>query len=108
VPWYVACLVANAAIMGVEYANRTHPDGWLHALRWSWPLIIVAQWSLYTAWSSAPNWLLAWAVFAIGNSALRVVAVYFGAGDEVDSWALVLGGITLMLTGSYIVKEGLT
>ncbi len=107
-PWYVASVLANAAIMGVEYINRAMPGGWLHALPYTALLIVVAQWSLYHAWSNAPHWLMAWVVFTLGNSALRVAMVYLLAGHEVGSWGHVLAGSTAMMAGAFIIKEGLS
>ncbi len=107
-PWYVASLLANAAIMGVEYINRANPGGWLHALPQTAPLIVVAQWGLYHAWSGAPHWMLAWVVFALGNAALRVAAVYLFANGEVASWGHILAGTVAMLAGAFIIKEGLS
>lgn len=107
-PWYAASIIANAAIMGVEYINRTTPDGVLHALSRSALLIAVAQVCLYYAFNGAPHWLMAWAVFVLGNAGMRVCMVYLGAGHEVASWNFVLAGTTIMLVGTFIIKKGLT
>lgn len=108
IPWWVCSILSNVAIITVEYLNRYSGGGsWLMALRFTWPLIILAQWCLWRSWSTAPHWLSAWMVFTIGNSLVRVLAVgVFGAG-EVAAWWRVLTGITVMMAGSFLLKGGL-
>ena len=108
IPWWACSLLSNAAIIGVEYLNRYSGGGsWLAALRFTWPLIILAQWCLWRSWSAAPHWLTAWMVFTVGNSVVRVLAVgIFGAG-EVAAWHRVVLGIATMMAGSFILKGGL-
>jgi hypothetical protein len=99
--------MANCAIIGIEYVNRVSPGGWQNALPASLPLIVIAQWCLYLAYSGASHWLIAWAMFVIGSSVVRVVAVHTLAGHEVSSWPYVLLGITGMLLSALAMKEGL-
>lgn len=106
-PWYLACVAANAAIIATEYINRITPGGWQNALPKTVLLIVFAQWCLYVAWNGAPHWFSAWVVFSVGNSIMRVVAVQLGAGHEVVSWGHALAGIALMVGGALVVKMGL-
>jgi hypothetical protein len=39
---------------------------------------------------------------------MRVVLVYLVEGDSVRSWCHILAGITTMLLGSFLIKEGLS
>jgi uncharacterized membrane protein HdeD (DUF308 family) len=94
--------------MGVEFINRTTPGGWLHALPRSALLIVVAQWCLYRCWNGAPHWMIAWVLFALVNSIMRVALVYFVSGENVNNWWHVLAGVATMLLGSFLIKEGLS
>ena len=106
-PWYAAAVLASFCIMVVEYVNR-HADGtFLSMLPYTLVPIMLAQWCLFTTWNGAPHWLTAWAVFAVGSSMMRVMAVHLFAGQEVTSWPFIMAGITVMLVGSQLVKEGL-
>lgn len=106
VPWWTASLISNVAIIFTEYMNRATPGGWGAALPKTFVPIVLAQWCLYVAFNGAPHWLAAWAFFTIGNSLMRVVAVYY-FGGAVGSWAHVMLGITVMLGGAFLLKEGL-
>lgn len=108
--WIAASLLANVAIIATEYLNRGAPDGrnFLGQLLYTAPLILVAQFGLFYSWKHAPAWFVAWIVFTVGNSIMRVVAVWYTHDFEVGSWALTLGGIMCMLAGSYIVKQGVS
>lgn len=106
-PWWMASLISNAAIIVVEYLNRNTPGGWLAVLPRTAPLIVVAQWALYTAWHGAPTWMHAWVVFTLGNSCMRIAAVHAFAGHEVTSWPHAGLGILVITAGAFLVKEGL-
>lgn len=107
IPWWIASLVSNVAIIYTEYINRSTAGGWEHALPKTLGPIILAQFCLYIAFNQAPHWLAAWAFFTIGNSLMRVVAVYFFDVGRIGSWSHVLLGITVMLAGAFLLKEGL-
>ena len=105
--WWVASLVSNACIVMVEYLNRTAPPGDLvAALKNTWPLIAVAQVCLFYSFNGAPHLMIAWLVFALGNSTMRMGMVYT-TGQPIGSWPLVLAGVTGMLACSYVLKLGL-
>lgn len=105
--WIFFSLLANAAIISVEYLNRSGSGAWLSVLPRTLPLIIVAQYSLFRAWNGSPHWLQAWVVFTIGNSIVRVLAVRTFALGEVGSWPLAIGGVAVMMLGGFLVKGGL-
>ncbi len=104
-PWWIATsLLANAAIISVEYLNRQQPDLGSALMR-TWPLIILAQVCLYFSWHYAPSLMVAWATFALGNSLMRLVMVGSALGEPMKmTWTV--GGIALMMLGSYLVKVG--
>ncbi len=106
-PWYVASLLSNVCIMYVEYMNRGAAGTFWQTLPYTAVPIVLAQWCLFHTWNNAPHWMVAWVVFAIGSSIMRVGAVYLGAGDEISQWPHVLLGVTVMLAGALLVKEGL-
>lgn len=106
-PWFVASMLSNVCIILVEYINRGADGNFWQTLPYTGLPILLAQWCLFQAWNGAPHWMTAWVVFVIGNSIMRVVAVQLGAVDEIGHWPHVLLGITVMLAGSLLVKEGL-
>lgn len=106
-PWWAASLISNLAIIMTEYLNRHHVGSWMTVLPQTLPLIVVAQFCLFRAFNGAPHWMIAWAVFTIGNSAMRVSAVSFMDGHSVASWWSVIGGVAIMVGGALLMKTGL-
>ena len=107
-PWYVASLLANVAIIATEYLNRIGAGpSWIRVLPKTLPFIAAAQYGLFVAFSQAPSWLAGWAFFTVGNSIMRVAAVHAMAGHEVASWPHAALGIGVMMAGAFLVKEGL-
>ncbi len=106
IPFWVFSLVSNGAIIGTEYLNRTATGGWLSVLPQTAPLIIVAQYCLFRAFNDAPHWFMAWAVFTVGNSAMRVLGVGF-FGERVANWPLALASIVVMMGGALLLKRSL-
>ncbi len=105
--WIVAGLVANVAINFVEWANRHLGDGnLLSVLPYTIVPIAIAQVALFIGFRDAPHWLMAWVVFTLGNSAVRLIAVKL-TGQPIESWTYVLIGASVMLIGGFILKEGL-
>lgn len=108
IPWWVvASLMSNASIIVIEYLNREAQGGWATVLPQTAPLIIAAQFCLFFAFRDAPSWMLAWAVFSLGNSVMRVGAVHFLARGEIGSWNATIAGILVMTAGAFIVKTGI-
>lgn len=105
--WWVASLISNAAIIATEYLNRHHDGSWLEVLPKTLPLIILAQFCLFRAFNGAPHWMIAWAFFTVGNSFMRVGAVYLLAGQGVASWPNVGVGVSIMILGGFVIKRGL-
>ncbi len=104
--WVVASLVANVAIIVTELLNRGATGGWMSVLPKTAPLILVAQFCLFRAFNGAPHWLMAWAVFTVGNSAMRIMTVRF-FGEPVANWYYAIFGIAVMIGGAFLVKESL-
>lgn len=104
--WWVASIIANVAIIYIEYVNRATSGGWTEALPLTVGPIILAQFMLFLAFNGAPHWLAGWGFFTIGNSIMRIIAVYFFA-SAVGSWSFVSLGIATMLAGGLILKLGL-
>jgi len=101
-PWWLISLVSNVAIIATEYVNRTSPTQ-LHALRYTWILIVIAQTCLYYSYRGAPSLLIAWVVFTIGNSAVRLAMASTVLGEPFrPSWALLAA--LLMSAGAYCIK----
>jgi len=106
-PWWAVSLISNVCIIFTEYMNRASPGGWREALPYTFLPIVVAQACLYGAFSGAPHWLTAWAVFSLGNSVMRVGGVWLMAESEISSWTHVLLGIMVITGGSFLIKQGL-
>ncbi len=106
-PWYLASLLSNVCIILVEYINRGAEGNFWNVLPYTAVPILLAQWCLFVSWNGAPHWMTAWVVFVIGNSIMRLVGVQLGAEHEISQWPHVLLGVTVMLAGSMLVKEGL-
>ena len=105
-PWWAAGIVANGAICAVEYFNRTQgATGWMGALRYTLPFIIIGQWALYRSWHGAPTMIVAWMFFTIGNNLVRLLSSYFLVGERFG-WQVPLG-CAVMFAGSYLVKMGM-
>lgn len=105
--WWMASLGSNVAIIATEYLNRNAVGGWASVLPQTAPLIFVAQFCLFRAFNGAPHWLMAWAVFSIGNAIMRVAAVGFFNPGEVSSWPSVFVGTLIMVGGAFVLKGGL-
>lgn len=107
--WIVASLASNVAIIATEYLNR-NADGLGAAVSRTWPLIIFAQICLFASFNrhiGASHWFTAWAVFTLGNTAMRISAVAWTSPQEVSSWTTVLVGIAAMTGGALLMKTGL-
>ncbi len=105
-PWWVASIMANVAIIWIEYMNRGAANGWLSVLPKTALPILIAQWGLFQAWNGAPHWMTAWLVFYLGSSALRIGSVA-ATTQEIGSWPHIILGIALLAGGSIAVKLGL-
>ncbi len=104
--WWIFCIIANVAIIATEYQNRQAVGSWWSILPQTAPLIVVAQYALFRAFNEAPHWFLAWAVFTVGNSIMRVSAVGL-MGEKVGSWPLAAAAIGIMMGGAFLMKTAL-
>ena len=104
-PWWVASIIANVVITAIEYLNRTGGYAAFREAIWhTLPLILVAQWALFYTFRDAPSLMMAWWVFAIGSSGMRICNSHFLMGEPVD-WRIG-AGVVMMLAGGYLVKGG--
>ncbi len=102
-PWWAASILANVCITAIEYLNRAGGYATFREALWhTLLLIIVAQWALFYTFRDAPTLMLAWWVFAIGSSAMRICNSHFLMNEPVD-WRIG-AGVVLMLAGGYLVK----
>jgi hypothetical protein len=105
--WVASSILSNVCIIATEYYNRAAVGGWETALPKTAPLILIAQFCLFYSFNTAPHWLVAWMVFTVGNSIMRVGAVRFFFAGEVASWVTVCLGAATMLVGALVLKRGL-
>lgn len=106
-PWWAASLLSNVVIIATEHINRHATAGWLSVLPQTLPLIVIAQFCLFRAFNGAPHWMWAWAVFALGNATMRLVAVGMFGTDGMGNWLRVIAGVVIMLGGALFMKSGL-
>jgi len=108
-PWWAWSILANLGISGIEYVNHAGGYGtWAVTLLRTGPLIVITQYSLYRAFSGTDHWLIAWAVFTIGNVVTRTAAVALLTPEQVTGWGAALAGIAIMVVGAMIVRNGLS
>lgn len=101
--WVAISLLSNVAIIWTEYLNRQSPS-WPAALRYTLPLIVVAQACLWYSYRHAPALLMAWIVFTVGNSAVRLTMAATVLGEPFHGrWAVLAAA--LMVLGSYCIKR---
>lgn len=106
IPWFAWSIIANFAIAGTEYLNRT--GGYNHAgeaFARTAPLIFIAQVGLFYAWRDAPAFMTAWAFFTVGNIMLRVLSSHFMVGERLT--LDVAFGIAMVVMGGHLVRQGM-
>lgn len=106
IPWWAFAVLANLAVILQEWVFRSSPT-YAKALVVTLPFMVLANYCLYRTFSGASAWLLAWVVFTLGNSSMRVASVALTSQHEVRHWATVILGIAIMLCGAYLLKKGL-
>ena len=100
--WILHSVLANLCIMGIEYVYRvkSFPD-FSSALPYMLVPILIAQYSLFYLFREAPSYLLAWAVFFLGNGIIRVaVSVYLGEPMN----GQIVAGLLLIGAGAFFMK----
>lgn len=101
-PWWMISLISNFAIITTEYLNRTEPTQY-EALKKTFILIVIAQTCLYYSYNGAPSLMMAWVVFTIGNSVMRLGMAGLVLNEPLKlPWAVL--ACLLMTTGAYCIK----
>lgn len=100
--WILALLLANGAIMWLEYAYRAGTyTSFFVALPYTIVPILLGQLGLYYAFRLAPSLLLAGAAFTLVNVALRVVNTYrLGEAINTYNWL----GIMFLIVSMFLLK----
>jgi hypothetical protein len=102
-PWWVASLLGNLAILRVEFLNRSNPGDLFGTLALSWPWVILGQVCLFYSYSRAPSLLAAWIMFSGANALLRLLVVRLFLNEPLNiPWALL--AVACVMTGAYSVK----
>lgn len=92
--WIAWLVLANASIMGIEYVYRVGAFlSFWHALPWLLIPILIAQYSLFDGFRSAPTLFVAGAVFTLIGLIFRATNTLI-LGEPLGVWQLV--GIILM------------
>ena len=92
-PWFVGGIVANVAIAIVEYYNRRLGLGFIGTLPYTFVFIVIGQWGLHHQWSKAPDFMVAWIFFTLGNNVLRLLSSYFAVGEPANWKQILLTGV---------------
>ena len=103
--WVAWSLVANVAIIGLEYMYRMvdYRSFWDGLPHFVLP-ILATQLALYYMFKDAPSYLLAWAAFTVGNTVLRLMSNHWFIGDKMN-W-MIMAGVSVIVLGTFLIKEG--
>ena len=103
--WILWSLIANLSVISIEYVNRRdYFDGFVNGLPYTiWP-IALAQLGLYYCFRDAPSYMIAWAVFTVGNAILRVICNSVILHEQLN-WMIGLGVIG-MVGCALLIKQG--
>lgn len=101
--WILWSLIANAAIIWIEHIYRFQVPSFWQALPMVLPLVFISQWGLFHVFNSPKHWLMAWVVFTLGNTVMRLVVV----AHSKDVFNLhIVGGTALVLAGAFMISQG--
>lgn len=101
-PYWTYLLIANFAIMVIEYFYRTGQFGsFWQALPIIIVPILVGQYGLYNGFHLAPSIFTAGIIFTVINQILRIANAVI-LGETVTAYQVV--GVALMVVASLIVK----
>lgn len=100
--WILWLLVANGAIMWLEFAYRAGTyNSFITALPYTIVPILLGQCGLYYAFRLAPSLLIAGAAFTLVNVALRVINTYrLGETINMYNWL----GIMFLIVSMFLLK----
>lgn len=103
--WILYSIIANITIIYIEWSYRTSYHGnFVDGLPYMIVPILVAQFCLFNLFKGAPHYMIAWIVFTVGNSILRVTSNHYILKEDL-SWVGFVGVGTIIL-GALLVKEG--
>jgi len=105
VSWVLWSLIANVSVLSIEYANRKdYFEGFINGLPYMiWP-IMIAQVGLYYCFRDAPSYMMAWAVFTVGNAILRVISNSVLLNEQLN-WMVGIG-VVGMVGCAFLIKQG--
>lgn len=100
--WLVWIVISNISIAVIEYAYRAAKfPSFVTALPWLIVPILIGQAGLFYGFRSAPNLLLAGAMFTVINVFFRIVNSYIlGEYPSMLNWA----GVALLIIATYMIK----
>lgn len=102
VTWWVGLVLADLAIMRIEYLNRVGDYGHFGAvLLDTWWLILIVQYGLFCGYKFAPTFMLAWGVYFAMSVLLRFFTSY--AVGEPTTWATFIG-TAIIVVGAAVIK----
>ncbi len=101
--WIIYSFLANLGAIALEYLYRLgFFSSFWKALPFILPVAIAIQFGLYGAFSKAPSYLLAWAVFFTGNAILRSLVSFVLLNEPVEIVKIL--GLVLIGLGAYLIK----
>jgi len=97
-------LFANINVLTLEYVYRVGTfNSFVSSVPYTIVPILLAQWALFMLFKTAPTYMLAWAMFAVGNAVLRLIPNYYlNEGINMQ----IIAGIGFMVGGMYLIKLG--
>jgi len=101
--WILSSIAANLCIAVLEYIYRTNSLSAGLALKIV-PLVIFMQLMLWHTWRAGPSLMLAWGVFTLGNTVLRVVNTHFMICEPMNTSTWL--ALTLIMTGVFVMHYG--
>ena len=101
--WILSSITANLCIAVLEYIYRTNSLSLGLALKLA-PLIIFMQMMLWHTWRAGPGLMLAWMVFFLGNTVLRIINVHYMLGEPINGHTWMALG--LVVTGAIVMHSG--
>ena len=101
--WILSSIGANLCIAFLEYTYRTNEIGPALLVKIA-PWIILSQFCLWYTWRAGPGLMLAWVVFFLGNTVLRILNAHYMLGEPINgaSWT----ALALIVAGAFVMHYG--
>jgi len=96
-------LIASVCLTKLEYSSRV-TDSFGEYIVEAWPFIAMGQFCLYILFHTAPSVMVAWLMFTLTMSAMRIANSYFILDEGLDM-RFVCASAVLMLAAALTLKQ---